>query len=301
MKKVGLSILMLVFCVIAWSKLFTRLEEAVNKAIVYSYENQKKGEAWQKAYGPAFKVIFEGNGIKNVIYLRTGKSVFITSASQPNTHTPEEIEEILKKECPNRIEIYKKEFFPYAEKIPIALEEYASYFLFWEAYAYTFSDRAKAKYYLTKVAERYPEVAAGKIAGSVLNKVKDEETLVALVREEFSKLSNPVESYKPRKGEPQNSIMNNLKIAIASSQEYKEWKKYADLSDIKSALAKINTIIDILDGYIARKYYYLMYLASSQEQSLNYQSIILKRYPHTKTACFLQQSLKEMKRLGGEK
>ena len=215
---------------------FCALPGAISKAVTYSFENQKKAEAWQKAYGPAFKVIFEGNSIKDVIYLRTGKSVFITSWNQPNTHTREEIEDILKKECPNRLEIYKKEIFPYQEKILIALEEYSSYFLFWEAYAYSFSDRGKAKQTLEEVAKRYQEVDRGKLAKSILERAKDEEKLVSLIREEFQKLSNPVETYKPKEGEPENSVMNNLKSAFAPSREYKKWKKEASLRWVSSLL-----------------------------------------------------------------
>lgn len=268
------------------------LRELLNKATTYSFEYLKKREAYQKSYGPAFKFIFDGINIKDIIYLRTGKSIFLP-ANNPNSHTPQEINEIIEKECPNMREIFDREYFPYAHKIAIALEEYSSYFLFWEAYAYSFSDRGKAKRTLEEVAQRYEEVDTGKLAKSILEKAKDEEELISLIREEFKKLPNRVETYKPKGGEPENSVMNNLKSALASSIAYKRWKKGTSLSNLKSAIDEAEIIVEILDALIAHQYFYLSNFVNNKENLKRYTDIILYRFPHTQTGKFLKSMLKK--------
>ena len=299
MRKSSMCMLAVLLWIVS-GRAFCALPGAISKAVNYSFENLMRREAYQKAYGPAFKFTFDGIHTKDIIYLRTGKSIFLP-ANNPNSHTPEEINEIIKKECPNMGEIFKREFFPYAKKIPIALEEYSSYFLFWEAYAYSFSDRGKAKRTLEEVAKRYEDVDTGKLAKSILEKAKDEEELISLIREEFKKLPNPVETYKPKEGEPENSVMNNLKSALASSREYKKWKKEASLSNFKPALEQADYIIKLLEGRIASEFFSLSSLAPSEKQRKEYRDIILKRYPHTETANWVKRfieyesKLKKMK------
>ncbi len=263
-------------------------EYAIGQALADSYEAKKAQEGIEKAWGPAFKFIYEGNRLKDIIYLPLGKS----SGSVPNR------EKIRQKECAHFLEIAKREMFPFYEKLIYACEEYAGYFLFWEAYYYSNSDVGKAKKLLEETAVLYPEATPGKVANSIPERAKSEGELVSLIQQEFQKLNNPVESYKRKKGEPENSVMNNLKEAIASTRQYKRWKdvfylgEYGDLPQGKArtlARENIKLIIDALDGAIC-SYYDVMASAclTAPDRDINlfkhYLNLIISRYPDTSYA-----------------
>lgn len=199
------------------------------------------------------------------------------------------------------LDFVKRELFPYYEKMITAVEEYAGYFLFWEAYYYSFSDTKKAKKLLEDTAKRYPEAIPGKKAGEILSKAKEEKQIASLIQEEFKKLTNPVEEYKPKKGEPENSAMNNLKKAIASLNVYKRWKdvfilgKNQELSNKKErrlALIGIEDLINELDERISGLWRIMSgwcYTAiTKREEAMNlykyYLKLIVDRYPHTTSA-----------------
>jgi len=268
----------------------TETEWAIGKAVANSYEYAKKREGWEKAWGPAYKFIWEGTRLKDIIYLPEGKS----ASELP----PDKGWEIRQKECANYLKIAKQEMFPYYEKMAAIQGEYAGYFLLWEAYFYSSSDAKKAKTLTEETAKRYPDASIGKVAKKILDKAKDEKTLASLIQQEFPKIPNPVESYKPKKGEPPNSLMNNLKSAIASTTEYKKWKKvfilgdYSNLSKGKAqsfARQAIEEIINILDEQAASSY---LGIASpcltAPDKDLNlykhYLNLIITRYPHTSCA-----------------
>jgi len=268
----------------------TETEWAILEAIVNSYEVAKVREGRDKAWGPAYKFVYEGTRLKDIIYLPLGKSL--------NDIPPDKREAIRQKEQANFLKIAKREWFPYTEKIVTGLGEYAGYFLLWEAYFYSSSDAKKAKTLTEETAKRYPDASIGKVAKKILDKAKDEKTLASLIQQEFPKIPNPVESYKPKKGEPPNSLMNNLKSAIASTTEYKKWKKvfilgdYSNLSKGKAqsfARQAIEEIINILDEQAASSY---LGIASpcltAPDKDLNlykhYLNLIITRYPHTSCA-----------------
>ncbi len=204
----------------------------------------------------------------------------------------------------------KQEVFPYYEKMITALEEYAGYFLFWEVYYYSFSDIKRAKNLLEETAKRYPDATSGKIARSLLDKKKDAAELSSLIQAEFKKLPNPVESYKPNKGEPRDCAMNKLKEAIASTREYNKWKKifiekeYPDTTREKAqnlAFQMINNLVNILDESIAGLFRILAghcrFSTGNQEEAFAlyqyYIKIIIDRYPHTSRAGFAKRDLEE--------
>ena len=199
------------------------------------------------------------------------------------------------------LDFVKREIFPYYEKMITALEEYAGYFLFWEAHYYSFSDIKKAKKLLEETAKRYPEAFPGKKAEEILSKTKDEQQIPSLIQQEFKKLTNPVETYRPKKGEPDNSAMNNLKKAIASTKVYKKWKevfilrKNQDLSskrETRLALIGIEDLINVLDERISGLWKLMsgwcQTAITKSEEAMNlykyYLELIVNRYPHTTIA-----------------
>jgi len=275
----------------------TETEWAIGEAIANSDERAKARKGLEKAWGPAYKFIWEGTRL-DIIYLPEGKSL--------NDIPPDKREAIRQKECANYLKIAKQEMFPYYEKMAAIQGEYAGYFLLWEAYFYSSSDAKKAKTLTEETAKRYPDASIGKIAKEILDKAKDEKTLASLIQQEFPKIPNPVESYKPKKGEPPNSLMNNLKSAIASTTEYKKWKKvfilgdYSNLSKGKAqsfARQAIEEIINILDESAAGYYFVIAsHCLTAPDKDLDlfkhYMNLVITRYPHTSHANSAKLQLK---------
>ena len=272
------------------------VQQSLPFALLDCFEAQKAKEGYEKAWGPKFKFVYDGERIKDIIYLPEGKSF----SALPNK------KEIYFKELAHFLDIAKKEMFPYYQRMILACEEYAGYFLFWEAYYNSYKDVKKARDLIEETAKRYPEASPGKIAEEILRKAKTEKQLVSLIQEEFKNLPNPVETYTSREGEPENSAMNNLKKAIAPTEEYNKWKdiallgKYQNLQKeeaMKLACQAIEEIISILDETIASYYYRLAhYCLIAPDQDFNmfrhFLVLIVSRYPHTSRAESAKHNLK---------
>ena len=280
-------------------KVFASSVPEIIKAIESSYERKKEKEAWKKA--------MNSTRYGRVAYVGEGRGYFEGPyADELKRMSPEEREKVLKEEEKKQFRIWKKEGFPYVEKIVTACEEYASYFLFWEAYYNSYKDVKRARDLIEETAKRYPEASPGKIAEEILRKAKTEKQLVSLIQEEFKNLPNPVETYTSREGEPENSAMNNLKKAIAPTEEYNKWKdiallgKYQNLQKeeaMKLACQAIEEIISILDETIASYYYRLAhYCLIAPDQDFNmfrhFLVLIVSRYPHTSRAESAKHNLK---------
>ena len=268
---------------------FAALPTDIAKAISSSYEEAKAKEGEEKAknaskYG---RVSMVGGSGDRVDWVGPG-------AEELKKMSYEERWKALARDAKVQLGVLKKESFPYKEKIIEALEEYAGYFLFWEAYRYSFFDVKTAKNLLYEVAKRYPEANIGKIANSVLERSKNDGEIASLLQNEFKKLSNPVEDYKPKKDEPKNSIMNNLKAAMANSREYNRWRKSSSVwtQDEKSLKAQVelaDSIIKLLDEQIVSAFNYLahQYLWAEErpkKTGLYYLKLTVARYPHIRTA-----------------
>jgi hypothetical protein len=270
-------------------RIFAALPTDIAKAISSSYEEAKAKEGEEKAknaskYG---RVSMVGGSGDRVDWVGPG-------AEELKKMSYEERWKALARDAKVQLGVLKKESFPYKEKIIEALEEYAGYFLFWEAYRYSFFDVKTAENLLYEVAKRYPEANIGKIASSILGKSKNDGEITSLVQNEFKKLPNPVEDYKPKKDEPKNSIMNNLKAAMANSREYNRWRKSSSVwtQDEKSLKAQIelaDSIIKLLDEQIVSAFNYLahQYLWAEErpkKTGLYYLKLTVARYPHIRTA-----------------
>ena len=269
------------------------------KAIDSSYEGKKEKEAIEKAR--------DSTRYGRVAYVGEARGYFEgPHADELKRMSPEELEKVLEEEAKQRFRIWKKEGLPYVEKIILACEEYAGYFLFWEAYCNSYTDVKRARNLIEETAKRYPDATAGKIAKSIVDKAKNEQELISLIREAFGKLQNPVESYKPEKGEPSNSIMNNLKSAIASSSGYKRWKKdsssfFSGKEVPASAYEFADFIIKTLDEKIAVYYFRVGNEfvfngdGKEKEEGLAYLNILATRYPHTGNGSLAKKYIEQIK------
>ena len=273
------------------------VQQSLPFALLDCFEAQKAKEGYEKAWGPKFKFVYDGERIKDIIYLPEGKSF----SALPNK------KEIYFKELAHFLDIAKKEMFPYYQRMILACEEYAGYFLFWEAYYNSYKDVKKARDLIEEIAKRYPEATAGRIASSIIDKAKTETELISQIQEAFKKLQNPVESYEPRKGEPPDSIMNSLKTAISSSLGYKRWRKDSSsfLSGKEvptSAYEFADFIIRTLDEAIATYYYRVGYEfafngeGEEKKEGLAYLNILVTRYPHTANGSLVKKYIEQIRK-----
>jgi hypothetical protein len=283
---------------------YSALSSAINEAIKSSYEMAKIKEGQEKAknatkYG---RVSMVGEAGDVVHYEGFG-------AEELNKMPPEQRKKVLVESAKIQFQVKQRECLPWEERIIEALEEYAGYFLFWEAYAFSYWDAKNAKRLLEETAKRYPEAGIGKLAKSILDNKKDEKGLALLIQMEFKKIPNPVEEYSPAKGEKQNSLMNNLKKAIAPSVEYKKWKNNSSLSlnrkeCLRSSVEAADAILSTLDELIASKYYvlgseFLAFAFGNKEnidKGFDYWYRVVNRYPHTRTANFALDGIEVYKK-----
>ena len=290
-------------------KEYVPLSYNIIASINSSYEWKKALEGEQKArdatkYGKIQTIEKDGS----FIFVGPG-------AEELSKLSPQEREETLKKDRKIYQDTLKRESFPHREKIILALEEYSSYFLFWSAYACSHYDPEKARLLLEETAKRYPDSPNGKIAKSILEKDKDKAIITASLKKEFSKLTNPVESYKPQANEPINSIMNSLKSTISSSYEYRKWKQISPLaqkniSDIPGidfeiilapAIDLAERIAFILDERSANLFMDMAYDCYEDIQAFNYYcDIIQSRYPHTNASKFVEIAKKYRMKIEGK-
>ena len=281
-------------------KVFASTVPEIIKAIESSYERKKEKEAWKKA--------MNSTRYGRVAYVGEGRGYFEGPyADELKRMSPEEREKVLKEEEKQQFRIWKKEGFPYVEKIITACEEYAGYFLFWEAYYNSYKDVKKARDLIEEIAKRYPEATAGRIASSIIDKAKTEKELISQIQEAFKKLQNPVESYEPRKGEPPDSIMNSLKTAISSSLGYKRWRKDSSsfLSGKEvptSAYEFADFIIRTLDEEIAAYYFCVGHEfafngeGEEKKEGLAYLNILVTRYPHTANGSLVKKYIEQIRK-----
>lgn len=297
----GIVFLLLLSSLIWAQNEYVPLSYNIISSINSSYEWKKALEGEQKArdamkYGRIQTIEKDGS----IVFVGPGAEEF-------SKLSPQEREEAIKQDRKIYQDTLKRESFPHREKITLALQEYASYFLLWSAYACSTYDPEKSKLLLEETAKRYPDSSNGKIAKSILEKSKDQATLIASLKKEFSKLQNPVENYKPQANEPSNSIMNSLKSAISSSYEYGRWKQISPLAvkdisdipgvDLETILSPATDLAEriafILDERSATYYLDMAYDCYEDTQTFNYYcDLIQSRYPHTNTGKFVETAKK---------
>ena len=115
------------------------------------------------------------------------------------------------------------------DQIIEALEDFAAYFSFWEAYFYVqIDDVTKAKKKIEEIASKYKEAKAGQIGEEIL-KVKSKGKFALLVMETFKTLPDPMEILPSQREASKETIRNKLREFFKKQRVYKDWQEYDGL------------------------------------------------------------------------